>query len=505
MLFHHPILDPLINLAEEKVDVFFDQGKCLPAADLWRNAKALATELERHGFKKDDGVVLAFPGGSEFLTVMFACILLRVKVSIIDPEMGRELYAEKLKQFNPKWAFVDSRLLLLQEHPVARFIYFRLCRKTIYFPRHKGTRVIAMGKYYPLFQQLTWFKKFNLKTDPVSIRKIHADHDFLIVYTSGTLQEPKGVMLSLDALVESIGQLVRVLNCRREEKIGTHLPHFILLGIAASIPVYFFDPGKNPQEKLNFLSENKITIVFGPPSEFLPLVKFCEQNAQKLPSTLSHILLGSAPVHATFIDRLYSVSNDSLKITCTYGMTENLLVCVIDGKEKIKYDGEGDPVGKPVPGVDVRIMNDGEITLKSKQLYSRYFHQQDRTDFHFSGDLGFLDKEGNLFLKGRKKEMIIRGNTNIYPALYEPTIKRINGVDEAAMVGIYNEEKQDEEVILVIEGNGDLTAKEILQKLTYGVFQIDKEAMPDRIVFMKIPRKGRQNKIDRGEITRLLK
>lgn len=183
-------------------------------------------------------------------------------------------------------------------------------------------------------------------------------------------------------------------------------------------------------------------------------------------------------------------------------MTENLLVSVIDGKEKMNYSGEGDPVGIPVPGLDLKIAEDGEILLRSPQLYSRYFHQADRAAYHATGDLGYVDEKGNLFLKGRKKEMIIRGNTNIYPALYETTIKKIEGIDEAAMVGIYNEQKQDEEVYLAVEGKESLSEKAILEQLAYGTFQIDTEALPDKVVFMQIPRKGRQNKIDRAEIVR---
>ncbi|NJL74875.1 MAG: hypothetical protein HC892_07440 [Saprospiraceae bacterium] len=93
--------------------------------------------------------------------------------------------------------------------------------------------------------------------------------------------------------------------------------------------------------------------------------------------------------------------------------------------------------------------------------------------------------------------MIIRGNFNIYPGLYEPTIHKIKGVKEAVMIGLYNHQKADEEVILVIDGEKDMTSQEVMKQLTFGAYSIDKEAIPDRIVFMKIPHSGRQNKIDR--------
>ena len=127
-----------------------------------------------------------------------------------------------------------------------------------------------------------------------------------------------------------------------------------------------------------------------------------------------------------------------------------------------------------------------------------------RDEYHASGDLARTDENGNIVLMGRKKEMIIRSNTNIYPALYEGTIKKIPGIDEAAFVGIYNIDKEDEEVFLVVETSINMTEKQLMDKISYGEFQVEKNALPDKILFMTIPRKGRQNKIDRARIKELI-
>ena len=500
-LYYHKLLDPLIQQAEQQREVLIINGEDFNAEDLWKDAQVIAQNLAESGVKEDQRVVLAFEAGTEFLKVIYACILLRLKVAIIDPEMGRELYAVKLRQLKPDLAFVDSRLMLLQEHPVARFLYFKLVKKSVYFPPYKGLKVIAVGKRLPILKKVTWFKKYlKPKTSNFKLIPAEEDHDLLIVYTSGTLQEPKGVLLSLNALSESIDRLKDVLKARPNDRIATYLPHFLLLGIATAVPVYYYNLKWSTKKKLQFFTENKINILFGPPSDYLPLIKYAESNNEKLPASFTHLLIGSAPVHPSFLQKLYNVCHSSTEITCTYGMTENLLVTTIDGKIKMNYAGEGDPVGKPVKNVELKIAEDGEILLRSPQLYSRYYHLNKRADFHATGDLGFMDSEGNLFLKGRKKEMIIRRNTNIYPTLYEKTIKRIPGIDEAAMVGIFNHEKQDEEVFLAVEGSIKLTEKQILEKLKFGQYQIDGDVLPDKVIFMKIPRKGRQNKIDRAEI-----
>ena len=96
--------------------------------------------------------------------------------------------------------------------------------------------------------------------------------------------------------------------------------------------------------------------------------------------------------------------------------------------------------------------------------------------------------------------MIIRRNFNIYPGLYEPTINKIKGIVEAVMIGVYNEQKADEEIILVVEGQENLDGQAILEKLKFGTYSIDKEAWPDRVVFMPLPRSGRQNKVNKHQL-----
>jgi acyl-CoA synthetase (AMP-forming)/AMP-acid ligase II len=161
-------------------------------------------------------------------------------------------------------------------------------------------------------------------------------------------------------------------------------------------------------------------------------------------------------------------------------------------------------LGKPAEGVTIKIVDD-EIVLNSNQLFTRYFHLKTRNEFHETGDLGNFDENGLLILRGRKKDMIIRRNLNIYPAIYEATINRMNGVTEAVLVGVYDDTIHDEKVYLIIEGDANLNKKDILNQLKSGVYSIDNEAMPDDILFMQLPRSGRQHKVNKDAIRDLIK
>ncbi|MBE0666339.1 MAG: acyl--CoA ligase, partial [Bacteroidales bacterium] len=258
-----------------------------------------------------------------------------------------------------------------------------------------------------------------------------------------------------------------------------------------------------PDKKLDFIIRHRITTLFGPPSDFMPLVIHLEKRKEQFPECIKNIYLGSAPIYGSFLQRLIPRAGQT-RITCLYGMTENLMVTYQDGREKAVFTGTGDPVGKAFPGVIISIAKDHEIQIDSKQMFARYWMQIPQTGSHSTGDLGDFDGNGNLVLIGRKKEMIIRRNFNIYPGLYEPTINKIEGVIEAVMIGIYNQTREDEDVILVVEARKEMTADGILKRLKSGEFSIDREAWPDKVIFMKLPRWGRQQKVNRKLLQQLL-
>lgn len=478
-----------------------DGRKGVSVGDLLEGSKQLAYQLYREGMREDDRIVIAAQPGEAFLKVIFATMILKAKVAIIDPEMGQENYLQKLEQFQPQWAVLDSRLLILQEHPLIRAAYFYFRKNGFYFPYQSQLKIIATGPWMPIVQKHRKLRTL-IKRKPVLLPELlegAPDQEYLVTYTSGTSSRPKGVLHSIQSLANSIEIIIDLLAADQPQRMATHLPHFMLISVCAGIPVQIWSGEMSAKERLRFLEEKKITTLFGPPAEYLELIKTCQQQGKRLPDTLQHVLLGSAPVHAAFLQKLHPFLPAHTKITCLYGMTENLVVATADGREKMNSPCPGDLLGWPAPGLVIDGAADGEIRIRSNQLFCRYWHEQDRSVPHHTGDLGYLDEEGRLILTGRKKDMIIRRNFNLYPALYENTIKKIPGIQEAVFVGIYQEDLADEWVYLIVEleNNVQLTEKEIMRQLQKGKFSIDKEAWPDQIVIKNIPRKGRQQKIDR--------
>lgn len=496
--YRNPFFTALESL-DKKALVFSDGKLNVSAGEIHAQSLSVAAGLQMKGFREGDRAVLIVPPGRDFLKVFFAVGLLKGTIAIVDPEMGRENFESKLKQLKPQWIFIDSRLILLREHPIIRFFHLRFTKRPFYVSLPGEAKIVTTGKKLPLFSS-----DFHLpKSHAEQVEMVDSgNHDLIITYTSGTLAEPKGVVHSVNSLFESLSHIKTQIDSNPETRIGAYLPHFLLIGICSGSPVYLFPKEQSVEWKYDFFVQHKITTLFGPPSDYLPLIQHCKNTQCKFPKSISLVMLGSAPVYPNFLEELISVCDSHVEIKCMYGMTENLVVAIADGREKVVSDVKGDFLGKPVDGIQLSIADDGEILVNSPQLFSNYLHLDSRETPHATGDLGYLEN-GNLILSGRKKDMIIRRDTNIYPAIYEKTIRAIPGVSDAVMIGNYRKDLHDEEVVLFVESDFS-DEKKIRSYLSEGKYSIDKEALPDKIVFTKIPRSGRQDKVDRKALKALL-
>jgi acyl-CoA synthetase (AMP-forming)/AMP-acid ligase II len=189
-----------------------------------------------------------------------------------------------------------------------------------------------------------------------------------------------------------------------------------------------------------------------------------------------------------------------------YGATEVLPVARVSLEEKLAYDGPGDLVGRVVPGVTVRTDESGQLCVKGERLFSCYAGAEPVAE-HATGDLARIDGD-RIVLLGRSKDMIIRGEHNIYPALYEPLVERVSGVRRAALIGDFDSALADERVILVVEPEQGVSAADVLERVTrsvrHGPLRLDSSAQPDRIVVQPIPESGRSHKVDKEALRRQL-
>jgi long-chain acyl-CoA synthetase len=150
---------------------------------------------------------------------------------------------------------------------------------------------------------------------------------------------------------------------------------------------------------------------------------------------LRQAVTGAAPIAKEILEFFHACGVPVLE---GYGMTETSTVATVNTPEEHKLGS----VGKPLPGVEVRIAEDGEILLRGPNMFKEYYKNEEATretlvdGWLHTGDLGYLDEDGFLFITGRKKDILITaGGKNITPANLENGLKQNRWISQAVVVG----------------------------------------------------------------------
>ena len=188
-----------------------------------------------------------------------------------------------------------------------------------------------------------------------------------------------------------------------------------------------------------------------------------------------------------------------------YGMTEHLLVARVDAEERLAFDErDGDLVGTPLPGVRLRTDERGELHVAGPALARGYLGEPQPVTELPTGDLGTLDATGRLVLRGRRKEMLIRGGENIYPSLYEPALAAAARLEAAVMVGVERPDGDEAVVLFAVPRPGDdpEQARRRLESVARSTASpLDAHARPDLVLAIgALPRAGRSDKPDRAAL-----
>lgn len=337
------------------------------------------------------------------------------------------------------------------------------------------------------------------------------DDEALVVFTSGTTAQPRGVVHTQATLLAGFGAAVAALGVERgsvvlSDQAMIGLP-VLLAGATWMMPRLGLSTHAGPATLGRILQRhNHITHVFVVPGEVPAILDAVAAR----PGSLRTLLCGGAPVTAGLV-RSVADTWPGVDVASIYGMTEIVPIAVASGTDKLDWTGPGDPLGRLVDGVHARIA-EGELIVRGPGLCAGLLSPVDGTvtPLHeaATGDLA-VDVGGRLALTGRSKDMIIRGTTNIYPGLYEPALSLLDGVRECAIVGVGGGDTSmqatgDPEVILAVVADGPAEAVRARVERAAETL-IDHAARPDRIVFVDaIPRRGRTRKPDRPALARAL-
>jgi acyl-CoA synthetase (AMP-forming)/AMP-acid ligase II len=300
----------------------------------------------------------------------------------------------------------------------------------------------------------------------------------IVLHTSGTTSRAKAVLLRHRHLCAYIFGTVEFGSAGADETALACVPPYHIAGIMGVLtPLYSgrrlaFLPQFDPLGWLQAAQTFAVTHAFVVPTMLARILDALEADAALRPNALRHIAYGGGPIHRAVVERALRLLPD-VDFVNAYGLTETSSTVALLGPEDHRAAAtSSDPavrarlgsVGRPLPGIDVRIVGDdgsrlpsgevGAITIAGAQVSAQYHGAAAPPDRFATGDLGFVDEGGYLFIAGRSDDVIIRGGENISPGEIEEVLARHPAVRAVAVVGAPDEE-WGQRVVAFIEPRDD--------------------------------------------------
>lgn len=333
----------------------------------------------------------------------------------------------------------------------------------------------------------------------------------MIMYTSGTTGKPKGALSTQDAVCHAVmnfecsGMYSAMANPHYiEYMMGAGVAPVALLAVplfhvSGCYPVFLMNlrAGRkivmmykwDAGQALRLLAKHGVTIFSGAPSMLLDL--FRHPDFEKTDTShLSGVGAGGSAMSPTQVQGLFDKLDNPFP-GAGYGMTEtNGNGTTING-DALKLHPNS--AGQATPIVDIKVCDSsgktlatgerGEVWIKSLSNASSYWNKAQATIETFkegwvlSGDVGYLDEDGFLFIVDRIKDMVIRGGENIYCVEIEAVLAEIDGISEGVAIGVAHETLGEELALVIrLETNNALTAEHILTHFK------------ERVAAFKVPR-----------------
>jgi fatty-acyl-CoA synthase len=468
------------------------EDSSLSYRDLLRGAAGYAATLEAQRVQPGDVVILIFQHSFELIHAYFGCILHGAIPSIM-PFLTEKLLPERYR--------ADLAALVGVTKPKAIFTYreFEQEVKTVTGPDTSVRAVIySEDAAFPRDPDFSVLRGMQRKDEDI----------VLLQHSSGTTGLQKGVALSHRAVHNQLEHYRKELAINNEDVIVSWLPLYHDMGLIAcflmpillGVPLVLlspFDWVRAPHRLMQAVSKYKGTLSWLPNFAY----NFCAQKVRDRDldgvdlSSWRAISNCSEPMRfesqQAFFERFKDFGLKKEALCTCYAMAENVFAVTQGGiKSPVAYDEidreamqkdwlakpamKGRPAvkmpsaGKPIEGTEVKVVDAhgkgvsertiGELILRSDCMLTEYFHRPDATEkairdgWYYTGDYGYM-VGGEVYVCGRKKEMIIVGGKNVYPMDLEELAMSVRGVHpgRVSAFGVFNDETGTEDVIMVAE------------------------------------------------------
>jgi fatty-acyl-CoA synthase len=451
--------------------------------ELDRQADAVAARLQALGVVKGDRVGCLLDNRMEWVVTWCAVLKAGATLVPLNPRYGdfelREIAA-----------LVDCRILVSLAEHVAR-LDSKIAGQTA------DARTVHLFPMDGSNAPIAFDAAIAQGGKPPAV-DIGADDIAVITFTSGSTGRPKGAMLSHGALQAVDASIIRAYRYTSEERALLLAP-FAFTGGVISVysPIYivggciYIADSPDPELALHTIVSERITALTGVPILWERMTSSPQFDAANL-SSLTAAATGGAPVAQSLLKRYL---DKGVRIRQVYGCTEASGLISAPNEDQA-YEKPW-ACGVPLPSLELRVVDAdgrdcapdavGEFVLRGDQMFSGYWKDPKGTEeawrggwFH-TGDMGRLDEDGHVQVTDRKKNMLISGGVNIYPAEIERAMSALAGVTEVLAFGL-PDAAWGERLVAVVHGEPTLDANHLMAqcRTALGAYKTPKEIVVSR-------------------------
>ncbi len=336
-----------------------------------------------------------------------------------------------------------------------------------------GPRAVGTLDYSEMIKHAS--KKFTpVEPDP--------EDPAVLLYTSGTTGNPKGVILTHRNLIAQTELVDRIMPMYDKDTVVLVLPLFHVYGLSNGLVCGIRNgcalsliPQYSPAKLLDTITSTKATLLIAVPSMYMHLLQIARARKTEMPKSLRLCVSGGAPLAVNTLEEFITLFQT--QIAEGYGLTETTSAVSLNKSGELFKPGSIGPVS---PGIEMKIVDDdgndvedtveGEIIIKGEVVTPGYWNNPEATaevikdQWFYTGDLGFRDSDGCFFITDRKKDIIVRGGFNISPREVEEIIMKYPAVEEAAVVNVTDKRgRETVKAFVVLKEGNDISSQELLQ------------------------------------------
>lgn len=437
----------LFRFAErEDLDFILSDGKIISFKDFFNQSKKLAAVLKSNGISSNDYVSVLIDNQIDFIKTIISLWYIGAIPVPINSKLLEEEIAYIISDYNFKYLITDKNISL----------------------------------------QLASVKIFNLQKiedetfseNTFSIPEI--DNEAVVIFTSGSTGRPKGVVHTFATLISSIENGNEVLHQGQTSRWLASLPFYHIGGFQIICRSIYFGCSIIVTSSLQLNEISAAMIKYQPTHMSLvstQLERLLDKNFAP-PNSLKVSLIGGGFISDELMTKASGFGWNPLRV---YGSSET--ASFVTAISSYEIPSKPESVGKPVGNNRIKISQDSEILIASDSLFIKYLDNEKETNLklqngiYHTGDLGFVDNDGYLFIEARRNDLIVTGGENVNPIEVESELKKITGIEDACVFPKPNKLWGQIVAAAIVCSDKSLSTieiKEILKKRIAG-FKIPKE------------------------------